>query len=215
MTEIRISAQTRTEFGKGAARRTRRADQVPAVVYGHGLAPRHVALPGHDLMLALKTANVLLDLDLDGESVLVLPKAVQRDAVKGHIEHVDLVVVNRGETVTVDVPLHSTGDVAGGGTLVVDTQTVTVETSASAIPTSVEYSVEGLEVGAQVHAGDLSLPEGTTLAEGGEVLVASVIGETTAEQLDAETSASEAELGVVRETPDAEAEADAAPATEG
>jgi large subunit ribosomal protein L25 len=218
VSEVRISAVPRTEFGKGAARRTRRANQVPAVIYGHGGAPRHVALPGHDLMLALKTANVLVNLDLDGESILVLPRDVQRDPVKGFLEHVDLVVVNRGETVTVDIPVHIHGDVAAGALLVQDVNTVSVETEATHIPTGIDVEVEGLEAGAQVHARDLQLPAGTTLAGDADVLVANVVAEPSAAEVEADTERAEAELGVVREEKTADAEAaaaGAAAATEG
>jgi large subunit ribosomal protein L25 len=210
MSEVRINAVPRTEFGKGAARRTRRANQVPAVIYGHGTQPRHIALPGHDLMLALKTANVLLDIDVQGERVLALPKDVQRDPVKGFLEHVDLVIVNRGETVTVEVPVHTHGDVASGGLLVQDVNTVAIEAEATHIPAAIEVEVEGLEVGAQVHARDLHLPEGAALASDADVLVANVVGEPTAADLEAQAEQSEAELGVVREEKTVAAEAGAA-----
>ena len=110
--EVKIQAESRTEFGKGAARRIRRADKVPAVLYGHGTDPVHITLPGHDLMLALKTANALLSIELDGDSQLALPKQVQRDPIKGFIEHADLIIVRRGEKVTVDVPLVLVGEAA-------------------------------------------------------------------------------------------------------
>jgi len=215
VSEVRIAAVARTEFGKGAARRTRRANLVPAVIYGHGTQPRHVALPGHELMLALKTANVLLDLEFQGEQILVLPKDVQRDPVKGFLEHVDLVVVNRGEKVTVEVPVHMHGDVASGGMLVQDVATVAVEAEATHIPAAVEVEVEGLEVGAQVHARDLHLPEGSQLAADADVLVANVVPEPTAADLEADTERAEAELGVVREEKTADTEAAATAAAEG
>ena len=209
MSEVRIIAEPRTEFGKGAARRVRRANKVPAVVYGHGEAPRHVQLPGHELMLALKTPNVLLELDLGGERQLALPKDVQRDPVKGFLEHVDLVVVNRGEKVTVEIPVHVTGEVSGDLTLVVDHNTLTVEASADSIPESVDVAVEGLEVGAQVHASDIELPQGVTLGIEGDTLMASVTAAPTAEQVDADLAQSEADLGIVHEAPAAEAAAEA------
>ncbi len=115
MPEVKIAAETRTEFGKGAARRSRREGKVPAVLYGHGTETRHLSLPGHDLMLALKTPNVLLRLEgLKNGSEIALPKAVQRDPVKGFLEHVDLILVRSGEKVTVDVPIRVTGDIAPG-----------------------------------------------------------------------------------------------------
>lgn len=207
MSEVRISAESRTEFGKGAARRVRRDDKVPAVLYGHGQSPRHIALPGHELMLALKTPNVLLSLDLGGERQLALPKDVQRDPVKGFLEHVDLIIVNRGEKVTIDLPVTVTGDVAGDGLLVIDHQVLSVETEATHIPDSVEVSVEGLEVGAQVHAGDIALPPGVTLQDDPEVLVLAVSAPRSTAQLEAELAESETEAGIVHEQSSADAEA--------
>lgn len=209
MPEVRLPAQPRTEFGKGAARRIRRDKKVPAVLYGHGAPPRHLSLPGHQLMMALKTANVLLTLELDGGSELALPKDVQRDPVKGHLEHVDLVVVRRGEKVVVDIPIHTTGDVAADGLLGQELNVLSVETEATNIPPGIEIDVEGLEIGAQIHAGDLKLPAGTTLAADPEQLVVHVTAAPTAEQLEAELEAAEAEVGIerdVHEEPDETAE---------
>ena len=110
--EVKIAAEPRTEFGKGAARRIRRANKVPAVLYGHGTDPVHITLPGHDLMLALKTANALLSIELAGNSQLALPKQVQRDPIRGFIEHADLLIVRQGEKVTVDVPVLLVGEAA-------------------------------------------------------------------------------------------------------
>jgi large subunit ribosomal protein L25 len=185
--EVRIAAELRTEFGKGAARRVRRAGRVPAVVYGHGTDTRHVSLPGHELMMALKTANALIRIDgLPGGNQLVLPKAVQRDPIRGAIEHVDLILVRRGEKVTVDVPVQVSGEVAPGGLL--DQQLVQVAVSAEAtnIPQALEVNVEGMEVGAAVHASDLSLPGGVALAGDPEALVLHVLAAPTAEQIEAE-----------------------------
>lgn len=174
MSEVRIAAEPRTEFGKGAARRIRRADKVPAVLYGHGTAPRHIALPGHELMLALKHANVLLTLELEGGTELALPKDVQRDPVKGYLEHVDLVVVKRGEKVVVDLPVVTVGDAPAGGLLTVEHNTVQVEAEATHIPQSVEVDLSALQLGAHVTAGQLALPEGTTLVTDPEALVLAV-----------------------------------------
>ncbi len=205
MSEVRIAAEQRTEFGKGAARRIRRAAKVPAVLYGHGTAPRHIALPGHELMLALKTPNVLLSIDLDGGTELALPKDVQRDPVRNVLEHVDLVVVARGEKVIVDVPLVTEGEIVSGGLLVVDTQVLSVETEATHIPESIRVSIEGLEAGAQVHARDVALPDGTTLAADPDMLVLAVSAAPTAEQIDAELASAEAGAGIVHEEKAAEA----------
>jgi large subunit ribosomal protein L25 len=205
VSEVRIAAEQRTEFGKGAARRIRRAAKVPAVLYGHGTAPRHIALPGHELMLALKTPNVLLSIDLDGGTELALPKDVQRDPVRNVLEHVDLVVVARGEKVVVDVPLELEGEIVSGALLVVDTQVLSVETEATHIPVSIRVSIEGLEPGAQVHARDVALPEGTTLAADPDSLVLAVSAAATAEEREAELSSAEADAGIVHEEKTADA----------
>lgn len=177
MAEVKISAKSRTEFGKGAARRARREGLVPGVVYGHGTEPVHVNLPGHDLMLALKTANVLLSLDVDGKKELVIPKAVQRDAIKGFLKHVDLLLVKRGEKVTVEVPVHTEGELAPGGNLLEHLlNALPVETEATHIPESVTVSVAGLDAGHSVLAKDITLPAGTTLAVEEDTVVLQVVG---------------------------------------
>jgi large subunit ribosomal protein L25 len=193
--EVHIAATVRNEFGKGAARRERRAGRVPAVLYGHGTAPRHVSLPGHEVLLALRTANVLIRLDgLSGGSELALPKAVQRDPIKGSVEHVDLILVRRGEKVTVDIPLTLTGDIAADGLLDQQLVQISVEAEATNIPPGIEIDIEGMAVGASVHAGDLRLPSGVSLAVEPETLVLHVIPAPTAAQL-------EAEVGTVAEVP--------------
>lgn len=201
--EVKIKAESRNEFGKGAARRIRRADKVPAVLYGHGTDPVHITLPGHDLMLALKTANALLSIELDGESQLALPKQVQRDPLKGFIEHADLLVVKRGEKVTVDVAIVVVGEAAPETFVTTENTSVAVEAEATAIPESIEVSVEGLEIGSQIHARDLTLPSGTTLAVDPELLVVNITAATTAEELEAELAEAEAELGIEHEEPEA------------
>ena len=187
MPEVRIAAEPRNEFGKGAARRTRRAGKVPAVLYGHGTDPRHLALPGHELMLALKTPNVLIRLDgLPGGAELALPKAVQRDPLKGFLEHVDLLIVARGEKVTVEVPVHISGEILPGGLLDQQLVQIPIEAEATRIPQAVEVDLTGMDVGASVHAGDLKLPRGSTLATDPDMLVLHVIAAPTAEQMEAE-----------------------------
>ncbi|GAA2354615.1 50S ribosomal protein L25/general stress protein Ctc [Streptomyces cuspidosporus] len=177
MAEIKLSAKPRTEFGKGAARRARREGLVPAVVYGHGAEPVHVNLPGHDLMLALKTPNALLALDLEGKKELVIPKAVQRDAIKGFLRHVDLLLVRRGEKVTVEIPVHTEGDLAPGGNLLEHVlNALPVETEATHIPESVTVSIAGLDAGHSVLAKDITLPAGTTLAVEEDTVVLQVVG---------------------------------------
>jgi large subunit ribosomal protein L25 len=198
--EVHIAAEPRSEFGKGPARRERRAGRVPAVLYGHGTEPRHVSLPGHDVLLALRTANVLIRLDgLPGGSELALPKAVQRDAIKGSVEHVDLILVRLGEKVTVDIPVTITGELAPDGMLDQQLVQISVEAEATHIPTGIEVSIEGMQVGDAVHAGDLTLPEGSTLAVEPDVLVLHVIAAPTAEQMEADLGLPEAEAETVEE----------------
>ena len=194
MPEVAIAAESRTEFGKGPARRTRVAGRVPAVLYGHGTEPRHLTLPGHDLMMALKTQNALIRLEgLPGGNELALPKAVQRNPIKGDIEHVDLILVRRGEKVTVEVAVRVIGEVFPGGLLDQQLVQIPVEAEATHIPQGFEVDVEGMEVGASVTAAQLELPEGVTLAGDPEALVLHVIAAPTAEQLEAELGAPEAE----------------------
>ncbi|GHE40920.1 50S ribosomal protein L25 [Streptosporangium violaceochromogenes] len=194
MSEVVIQAEPRTVFGKGAARKVRREHKVPAVLYGHGTDPRHLSLPGHELLLALRTPNVLIRLQ-GAVNELALPKGVQRDPIKGFLEHVDLLLVKRGEKVTVDIPVTVVGEVADG---LLDQQlvSVSVEAEATHIPTGVEVDVEGLEVGAQITAGDLKLPKGATLVADPETLVLHVSAPPTAEP---EPEAAEAEAAAAPE----------------
>ena len=205
MPEVRIPAEPRTEFGKGPARRERRAGKVPAVLYGHGAEPRHVSLPGHEVLLALRTANVLIRLEgLEGGSQLALPKAVQRNAIKGSVEHVDLIMVRRGEKVTVEIPVTITGEVAPDGMLDQQLVQIAVEAEATNIPRGIEVSVEGMEIGASVHAADLKLAAGVTLAVEPEILVLHVLASPTAEQMAAElgeAGEAEEEAAAVPEAP--------------
>ncbi|MFF2046129.1 50S ribosomal protein L25/general stress protein Ctc [Kitasatospora sp. NPDC058170] len=195
MSEIRIAAETRSEFGKGAARRARRAGLVPGVVYGHGHAPVHLNLPGHDLMMALKTPNALLVVPIEGKDEYVLPKAIQRQAIKRTIEHVDLLLVKRGEKVTVEIPVLTEGELAPGGNLLEHVlNALPIEAEATHLPESVTVSVEGLEAGASITAGDIALPKGTSLAVEADTVVLQVIG-AQASQADADAEAAEAEAG--------------------
>src|SRR5699024_4402126 len=174
VSEVRIAAEPRTEFGKGASRRARRAGKVPAVLYGHGTEPRHLNLPGHELMLALKTPNVLIRLDGLDKDNLVLPRSVQRDAIKGFLEHVDLLVVTKGEKVEVEIPVTLIGEVKAPGVLNQELVTVSVEAEATRIPQGVEYDIEGLEIGTTPTADDLKLPEGITLLTDPETILLTV-----------------------------------------
>jgi large subunit ribosomal protein L25 len=192
--EVRIAAEPRTEFGKGPARRERRAGRVPAVLYGHGTDPRHVSLPGHDVLLALRTANVLIRIEgLDGGSQLALPKAVQRDAIRGSVEHVDLIMVRQGEKVTVEIPITLTGEIAPDGMLDQQLVQISLEAEATHIPPGIEVDIEGMQIGDAVHAKDLKLPSGVTLAVEPEILVLHVIAAPTAEQMEAELGLPEGE----------------------
>jgi len=204
--EVKIAADLRTEFGKGAARRIRRAHRVPAVLYGHGTDPVHVSLPGHETMLALRVANALLAIDVDGDEKLALPKQVQRNPLNGAIEHVDLIIVRRGEKVVVDVAVNVVGEAAPETLVVVEHASISVEAEATRIPTGVEVSVEGAEPGFQVLAKDIELPEGTTLQLDEETLVVNVTNAPVVE-LDDETE-DEAAEGEAAEGEAAEGEAE-------
>jgi large subunit ribosomal protein L25 len=176
MSEVKISAEVRNDFGKGAARAIRRDNKVPGVLYGHGSEPVHVTLPGHELLLALRTPNVLLALDVDGKSELAIPKAVQRDAIKGFLVHVDLLLVKRGEKVTVEVPVQAEGELAAGGNLLEHVlNTLSVEAEATHIPEAVTVSVEGLEAGASILAKDIELPKGASLVTDADAVVLQVL----------------------------------------
>jgi large subunit ribosomal protein L25 len=194
--EVTIVAEARTEFGKGAARRIRRADKIPAVLYGHGTDPVHITLPGHETLLALRTANALLSIQLDGGSQLALPKQVQRDPIKRTIEHVDLVLVRRGEKVTVDIAVQVEGEVPDALVEIV-APTVPIEAEATHIPEHVVVDISGLSVGTQITAGDLKLPEGATLSGlDPEALVVNIVGAPSAAQVEAELAEAEAEAGI-------------------
>lgn len=203
MAEIKIAAEARTEFGKGAARRIRRADKVPAVLYGSGIDPIHITLPGHELALALKHgANALLSVELDGDSQLAIPKQVQRDAIKGFIEHADLLVVKKGQKVTVDVPINVVGEAVPEALVVTENATVSLEAEATHIPESIEVSIEGAEVGTQVLAKDLVLPTGSTLAVDEDHMIINIVAAPTQAEVEAELAEAEAEAGIEHDEPE-------------
>ncbi|MGI5376021.1 50S ribosomal protein L25/general stress protein Ctc [Streptomyces sp. CA-251387] len=193
MSEVKLTAETRTEFGKGAARRIRRENKVPGVLYGHGSDPLHLTLPGHDLLLALRTPNVLISLDIDGKSnELAIPKAVQRDPLKGFLEHVDLQLVKRGEKVTVEIPVLTEGELAAGGNLLEHVlNALPVETEATHIPEGVTVSIEGLGAGDSVLAKDITLPKGTTLAVEEDAVVLQVLAAQAEEAPEGEAAEGE------------------------
>jgi large subunit ribosomal protein L25 len=210
--EVRLSAELRTEFGKGGARRTRRAGKIPAVIYGHGADPRHVSLPDREFANAIRHGghNVLITLDIEGDEQLVIPKAIQRHAIKNVYEHVDLVAVRRGEKITIEVPLSVVGDVIVEGMLAQERTSVSIEAEATHLPTQIEVSIEGVVIGTQITAADLVLPTGSILA-GDPAQVLLIIQEApTAEQIEAEMAEAADELGIVEDQPDV-AEGEAAP----
>jgi large subunit ribosomal protein L25 len=181
VSEVKLVATARTEFGKGAARRLRRAHQIPAVLYGHGSDPVHVSLPGHDTMLALKHANALFEIELD-----------QREPVKQVIEHVDLLIVKKGEKVAVEVPVVVVGESAPGTIHLVDTQSLQLEAEATHLPAAVEVDITGAEGGSIITAGDIKLPQGTTLVTDAETIVVTVsVPHASADDLAADEAAAE------------------------
>jgi large subunit ribosomal protein L25 len=190
MAEITITGTTRTEFGKGASRRDRRAGQVPAVIYGHGEAPKHVALPLRELGAALKTSNVLLDVVIDGKTQLTLPKSVTRNPLTGILAHIDLVIVNRGERVKVEVPVHTVGKHDVDGILEHVHNTIEVEAEATSIPQFLELDVEGMAAGTSKTAADVTLPAGVTLVADPSMTVVHLSEKSTAVE---ETPAAPAE----------------------
>jgi large subunit ribosomal protein L25 len=208
---LTMAADARSDFGKGAARKLRAAGKVPGVIYGHGEEPTHVSLPAHELMLATRRANALLELNIGSDSKLVLVKDVQRDPVRQIIEHVDLVVVRKGEKVTVDVAIHVEGESFSGTMVQLDHTSVSVEAEATHIPESITVSVEGLEEGAQIHASDLTFPEGSTLLSDPETLILAIVLPRVAA---AEESSAEGEEGAAGGGDEAAAEAPAEASTE-
>jgi large subunit ribosomal protein L25 len=220
--EVRIDAEPRTEFGKGGARRTRRAGKLPAVLYGHGTDPRHISMPTREFEHALRVegANVLLDLQLSDGSELALPKSIQRDPVKGVIEHVDLILVRRGERITVEVQIIVGGEVVPGGLMDQALNTLTVSAEATNIPSSFEVSVEGLEIGDGIHANQVALPDGVELEGDPEQTILHIVPAPTAEELEAEPGEVEEVEEVVAEGEEGDEAAeggaeDGAPAAEG
>jgi large subunit ribosomal protein L25 len=217
VSEGNIEAEPRTEFGKGAARRIRRAAKVPAVLYGHGGEPVHISLPGHETMLALKHGgvNALLRINVNGTEQMALPKQIQRDAIKGFLEHLDLIIVRVGEKVTVDIPVHVTGEADPDALVVTETSTISVEAEATHIPEYVEVSIEGLKVGDQIFAKDLQVPSGSTVLLDDEALIINVTHAPTAEEVDAELSEAEADAGIERDESEESLAESAAESAEG
>jgi large subunit ribosomal protein L25 len=199
--DFRLAAERRTEFGKGGARRTRRAGRIPAVLYGHGQDVVHLSLPAREFAAALRNGgnNALLTIELDGKDQMALTKAVQRDPLTRIHEHVDLVIVRRGEKVTVEVPIHIVGEAAAETLVGIELNTVSIQVAATSIPEFIEVDVAGREVGQSVTAGELALPSGATLVTDPEALAVNIMAAPTAEALDAELAEAEAEAGIERE----------------
>ena len=214
MSGVRITAEPRTEFGKGPSRRIRKANKVPAVLYGHGDAPRHFTLPGHELMLALRSdPNALIALQTSEGEQLALPKAIVRDPIKGHLEHVDLVAVRRGEKVVVDVPVHVVGEAVDSDAIVeLQTTALSVEADATALPESLEVDISGLAIGTPITAADVELPDGITLVADPELVVVQASAAPTAEAIEAELAESDAETGAGSTETGADSDADIAAA---
>jgi len=191
VSEVKISAEPRTEFGKGGARRTRRAGLVPAVLYGHGEAPRHIALPAREFAAAIRHGGMTQAFAIeisDGSSALALPKAIQRDPIRDTFDHVDLLIVRRGEKVTVDIPVQLTGEPARNTLVITENDRLSVLADATRLPDRLEVSIEGLEAGSRVSAADVTLPEGVELAADPETVVAMVAAAPTEEQMAGETA---------------------------
>lgn len=201
MAAEKIIAETRTEFGKGAARRIRRDNKVPAVVYGHGNDTLHVILPGHDTWLALKAggANALLELSIDGKTQLALTKDVQIEPIKRTLTHIDFVAVRKGEKVHVEVPVHLVGEAAKETLVVTENATLYVEAEATHIPEYFEISIEGLEAGTQILANEVELVPGSTLLSEEDLLMVNITEAPTAEEVEAELEEAEADAGIEKD----------------
>jgi large subunit ribosomal protein L25 len=203
----KLTAEARTSFGKGAARKIRATGKIPAVIYGHGTEPQHVTLPGHEVSLILRKANAVFDLDIEGKSQLALVKDVQKDPVKQIIEHLDLIIVRKGEKVTIDIPVHLEGEAAPGTTVNQDANTLSIEAEATNIPERLVISIEGLEEGTHITAADVKLPAGSSLISDPELLVVGIVGSSEADLGEGEEAAEEGASDEAAASGDAAAEA--------
>jgi large subunit ribosomal protein L25 len=204
VSEVKINAEPRTEFGKGGARRTRRAGKVPAVLYGHGEKPKHIALPAREFAAAIRHGgiNQLFNIEIgDGTSALALPKAIQRDPIKDTFEHIDLLIVKRGEKITVEIPVQLVGEAARNTLVMTEHDKLSVTADATRLPDHLDVSIEGLEPGSRVTAGDVQLPTGVALAADADLVIAMVAAAPTADQMEG--------AGEAEETAESEASAEA------
>lgn len=203
-TTNKLDVEVRTRTGKGASRQARRDGKVPAVLYGHGAEPQHINLNAHDFAAVLRNSgtNAVLSLQIDGKEELALPKAITIHPVKRNLEHIDLIIVKRGEKVTVEVPVHLEGEADSGTLVTQDATAIEIEAEALSIPESLTVSIEGAEEGTQILAGDVTLPSGVTLVSDPEMLVVNIVAAPTAEDLAEEGAGEEGE------EPAAEAEAE-------
>ncbi|WP_430867607.1 50S ribosomal protein L25/general stress protein Ctc [Demequina aurantiaca] len=208
--KLKLAAESRTQFGKGFARRARAAGKIPAVLYGHGGAPAHVLLPGHQTMMALKHQNALLTITVEGEEpVLAIAKDVQRDPVQQIIEHIDLLLVRKGEKITVDVSVHLEGESYPGTIHVLEISSLSILAEATHLPDSVTVSIEGLEDGAKITAGEIALPKGSELAGDADQLIVAITVPRSAADDEAADAAVAAEAVAASAAEAAAAEADA------
>lgn len=211
MSEDLIKSEARTEFGKGAARRIRRDNKVPAVIYGHGNDPVHVTLPAHDTLMAIKHggANAVLNIEVEGKVQLALTKQIQADPIKGFLEHIDFVAVKKGEKVTVEIPVHLVGEAHKESFVQLENNVVTIEAEATHIPEQIEVSIEGVEAGVQIFASQLELPKGSVLVSDGEQLIVNITQAKSTEAAEAELAEATAAVdGPPVEAPIQDAESD-------
>jgi large subunit ribosomal protein L25 len=204
--DTRVSAETRTTFGKGAARRIRAAGKIPAVIYGHGTEPQHVTLPGHQVGLILRKANAVLELDIEGKEQLALVKDVQKDPVLQIIEHIDLIVVRKGEKVQVEVPIHLEGESYSGTIATQDASTILIEVEATNIPERIVVSIEGLEEGTLIHAKDVELPAGSSLVSDEDLVIVGITVPAAVESEENATTEGESETAATEAASDESAE---------
>lgn len=206
MAEISIKGARRSEFGKGASRRIRRDGQVPAVIYGHGTNPIHISLPAKEVMQAIKTSNALLDIDIEGQVELTLPKSIVRNPLKGYLEHIDLLLVRRDERVTVSVPVHAHGDYDRDGILEHVHNTIEVECLAISIPQSLDLDITGLSAGDSKTAADVKLPDGVTLVSSPDMTVVHLSVRATVEETPVVAPVAEGEAAPAAPAAEGEAE---------